>query len=109
MRCSFRWKKEVEARHSSMISLCVVISNRPCTGYLGHPLKNMPFEKDIIHLPHGFPERVQQGSVCFSRRIEAVSLKRREELPCIFLHRVPLDKDRDGWERRNCHFFERIL
>src|SRR5258708_39885786 len=52
----------------------------------------------ITHLPHGFPERAQQGSVCFSRRIEAVSLKRREELPCFFLHRVPLGKDRDGWK-----------
>jgi hypothetical protein len=65
--------------------------------------------KPLTHLQHGFPERVQQASVCFSRRIEAISLKRREELPCFFLHRVPLGKERDRWERRNCHFFERIL
>jgi len=36
--------------------------------------------RPLIHLPHGFPERVQQESVWLSRRIEAVSLQRREEL-----------------------------
>jgi hypothetical protein len=54
--------------------------------------------RPLTHLQHGFPERAQQGSVYFSRSIEAVSLKRREELPCFFLHRIPLGKERDGWK-----------
>ena len=63
------WLLRTSVREKDSLSF-----HRPCTGYLGHPFKNKPFETEKDHLPC---LQTQQGWCTIRRRHRILMLERR--------------------------------